>query len=251
MQGWIKLHRKVKEHWIYQEKRVFSKFEAWIDLLTRANHKDNKVVLGNELIDIKKGELITSIRKLCDEWKWSNTKVISFLNLLQKDEMIVYKSDTKKTVVTIVNYGIYHDSEIEETSQKHHDNDTEASRKHTDKNVKNVKNDKEVYTSKIKDLLSHFSAIDNFITLNKNYWDVIRETRTHGKVAESVVYKNMEKWLKYDLSVVEYSLKEHIQNHKGKKEEYTIGIMRGTAVEDVKQKSNNRTERKVVDFDVR
>jgi len=143
-QGWIKLHRKIREHWIYQDDRVFSRYEAWTDLLMRANYKDTKVLLGNELLEVKRGQFITSIRKLCETWQWSNTKVNSFLKLLEQDGMIAYKSDTKKTVITIAKYDIYHDMNTTETSQKHHENDTEASRKHTEKNLKNLKNSKEV-----------------------------------------------------------------------------------------------------------
>ena len=110
----------------------------------RANHKDTKVLLGNELIEVKRGQFITSIRKLCDEWNWSNTKVKNFLKLLEQDEMITHKSDTKKTVITIVNYGVYHDREEIETTPKRHEGDTKATREHTDKNDKECsKNDKE------------------------------------------------------------------------------------------------------------
>ena len=42
MQGYIKIHRKIQECWLWQDK--FSKGQAWIDLLLRANHKDNKIV---------------------------------------------------------------------------------------------------------------------------------------------------------------------------------------------------------------
>ena len=145
--GWIKLHRRIQEHWIYQERRQFSRYEAWIDLLLMANHRENRVLIDNELITVEKGQLITSIRKLCDRWDWSNTKVSNFLKLLQKDEMISYKSDTKKTVINICNYSVYHDSESgendTETTRKHNGNISEAYQKHTNKNVKNVKNDKE------------------------------------------------------------------------------------------------------------
>lgn len=144
MQGWIKIHRRIKEHWTYKEKRVFSKFEAWIDLIMRANHKDTKVLLGNELIELKRGQFITSIRTLCNEWNWSNSKVINFLKLLEKDEMITYKSDTKKTVISVINYSVYHENEEEETTRKHHENETKAKQKHTDKNEKNDKNDKNI-----------------------------------------------------------------------------------------------------------
>src|SRR5699024_9610102 len=109
-------------------------------MLMMANHKDNKFLLGTELIRVKRGQFITSIRKLEERWNWSNTKIKSFLNLLESDEMIVFKSDTKKTVITIGKYDFYHDRETTKTSQKHHKNDTSTSRKHTNNNVKNVKN---------------------------------------------------------------------------------------------------------------
>ena len=134
--GWIKLHRKIQDHWLYNEKRKFSKYEAWLDLLLMANHQDRDVLIDNEISEVKKGDLITSIRTLCERWEWSNTKVKNFLELLQKDSMISYKSDTKKTVITIVKYGVYHDSDSEKTYQKHHENDTETHQKHTNKNLR-------------------------------------------------------------------------------------------------------------------
>jgi len=33
MSGWIKVHRKVQDHWIFKEQREFSRFEAWLDML--------------------------------------------------------------------------------------------------------------------------------------------------------------------------------------------------------------------------
>src|SRR5690625_2370211 len=101
-QGWMKLYIKIKNHGIYDEKISFSSFDTWLDLIMRANHKDRKILLGSEMILVERGQFITSVRKLCDEWSWSNTKVNTFLKLLEQDEMIIYKSDTKKTVITIV-----------------------------------------------------------------------------------------------------------------------------------------------------
>ncbi|MGG3325903.1 Replication protein O [Bacillus velezensis] len=150
MIGWIKLHRSVQDHWIYQEKRKFSKYEAWLDLLMMASHKDNKFVLGNELYDLKRGEFISSIRKLGERWSWSNTKVTQFLDLLKKDEMIDFEKDTKKTLITIVNYGVYHDSDEEKKTVIEHKNDTKATQKHTIKNEKNVKNEKNIKPSRLK-----------------------------------------------------------------------------------------------------
>ena len=147
MAGFIKLYRQLQKNWLWQEKRTFSKAEAWIDILLMVNHSDNKVPAGNELILVKKGSRMTSVRKLCEGWNWSNTKVINFLNLLQNDGMITYKSDTKKTVISVVNWDLYQCINDTKTKQKRHASDTETTREHTNNNEKNEKNDEnEIYS---------------------------------------------------------------------------------------------------------
>jgi len=140
MQGWIKLHRSLHEHWLYKEKRLFSKYEAWIDLLLLANHEDGKVLFGNKLIEIKRGQRVTSIRKLGERWQWSNNKVTQFLHVLKLEGMVSVNSDTKKTTITVENYDSYQDSEDKKKTVKEHQSDTKATVKHTNKNVKNEKN---------------------------------------------------------------------------------------------------------------
>lgn len=143
MDGWIKLHRKIQDHWIYQEKRKFSRYEAWLDMMMMANHKDNKFLLGNELIEVKKGQFITSEIKLMDRWDWGKNKLRLFFDLLVKDGMIIKKSDRKRTTITICNYSIYHDSEINNGLQTDYERTIGRPSADTNKNVKNVKNDKE------------------------------------------------------------------------------------------------------------
>lgn len=140
MGGWIRLHRKIQDHWLYEEKRKFSKFEAWIDMLMMANHKDNKFVLGNELVEVKRGQFVTSELKLMERWGWGKSKLRSFLEILEKDGMIVKISDRKKTTITICNYSVYQDVETENIPQTDHDQTD--SRLSSDTN-NNEKNDKE------------------------------------------------------------------------------------------------------------
>lgn len=187
MKGWIKLHRLIQNHWLYQERRVFSRYEAWLDMLMMANHKDSRVVLGNEFLDVQRGQFITSIRKLCDKWGWSKTKVTQFLKMLESDEMIVYFSDTKKTVITIGKYGFYQASEDSEKTEEGHVEDTEETRKSTNKNDKEIK--KEIYTPQFDEFWSVYprkvsktdaakawntliksgTSIDEIITATRNY----------------------------------------------------------------------------------
>ncbi|BAH17620.1 DnaD domain-containing protein [Macrococcoides caseolyticum] len=161
MAGWISLHRSIEKHWLYEEERKFSRFEAWVDLLLMVNHADNKTMIDGKLVTVKRGQRITSLRKLGDRWNWSLTKVDAFLKLLEEDKMIVLKKDTKKTLVTIVNYDIYQNNDLEkrhrkdsEKTVKEHRKDSEKTQKKTNNNVNkdnNVNNDNKVISSSNND----------------------------------------------------------------------------------------------------
>ncbi|EGQ3902553.1 hypothetical protein GH126_05040 [Staphylococcus pseudintermedius] len=156
MTGWISLHRSIENHWLYQEDRVFSKFEAWLHLLLVANHKDNKVTIGNQLVEVKRGQKLTSVLTLSDLWVWSRTKTNSFLELLKKDNMIDIKKTSKYTLITIVNYDFYqsdegrkkhqieHQKDIKKTSTEHQKDIKKTSTEHqkdTNNNDNNVNNE--------------------------------------------------------------------------------------------------------------
>ena len=153
-EGWIKLHRTIQEHWLWDDE-PFTRGQAFIDLLLMVNHKDKKIMFNGELIEVKKGSKITSLRQLSDRWKWSTNKVKKYLEQLQKDGMINYKCDNKKTLLTIENYSVYQgQGNIEETQKEHRSDteenqkkfksDAEENQKKTNKNDKEyIKNDKE------------------------------------------------------------------------------------------------------------
>ncbi len=137
--GWISIHRQIQSHWVWEDK-PFSKGQAWIDLLMMANHTDKKILLGNELVEVKAGSFITSELKLADKWGWSKTKVRSFMALLENDKMIVQKKDRKKTTITIENYSDFQVLETEKKPQKDHKKTTKKPQKNTNNNVNNDNN---------------------------------------------------------------------------------------------------------------
>lgn len=95
--GWIKLHRKITDHWLWEDK-PFARGQAMIDLLILARYNDQSKYIDGNLETVERGSVITSIRRLCDRWGWSNSKVVKFLKTLENDSIIHVKSDTKKTV---------------------------------------------------------------------------------------------------------------------------------------------------------
>lgn len=154
MTGWISIHRSIEQHWLYEETRKFSRFEAWIDMLLMVNHSDNKTVHDGKLVTVKRGQRITSLRQLSERWSWSTTKVDAFLKLLESDGMIEVKKDTKKTLLTIVNYDFYQSDEgrkkhINDTEkiQNKNKNDSNQNQKKTNNNDNNVNNENNVVVS--------------------------------------------------------------------------------------------------------
>lgn len=150
MAGWVKVYRDIQNCWIWDDK-PFSRGQAWIDLILMVNHEDKKIMFNGTLIEIKRGSGITSIRKLSEKWGWSTKKVKHYLEQLQQDNMVSFKSDSKKTLVTIEKYIVYQSNDLEKKHQsdteeplKKNKGKTEEKQKKTNKNDKEyIKNDKE------------------------------------------------------------------------------------------------------------
>ena len=115
--GWISIHRKILKNPIVKMNKSLSRFEAWVWLLLRATYSNQKVVLGSDIYHLKSGEILTSQVKLCKEFKWGNSKLRTFLNLLEKDNMIQVKTNKKLTMITIINYEQLQDIQITNKSQ--------------------------------------------------------------------------------------------------------------------------------------
>lgn len=107
MDGWISVHRKIQENWIWNCKEPYDKRSAWIDLLLSVNHKKASVNFDNEIYEIEPGQMITSLTKLAKKWRWSRHKVSDYLRTLEKERMLVQVRDSKKTLISIENYGKY------------------------------------------------------------------------------------------------------------------------------------------------
>lgn len=127
MSGWIKIHRSITNHWLYTEKRVFSKFEAWNDILLTVNYTDAKTIIKGSIYEVKRGQSILSLDSWSKRWNWDKSKVRRFLNTLQLDNMIVIKSDTVTTQLTVCNYESYQgERNADETQMKRKRNASET-----------------------------------------------------------------------------------------------------------------------------
>lgn len=102
--GYIPLSRKFFEHELWQEPRVFSRAEAFADLLRRTRFEANTstILIGAQSVEIRRGEVVASIRFLAKNWGWSKNKVDKFLDYLVDNGMITKRKpyETEKRTIT-------------------------------------------------------------------------------------------------------------------------------------------------------
>lgn len=146
MAGWVKIHRSIQDHWIWENP---VKLKWWLDLIMMANHQENKILINGELVTIEAGERQTSEDKLSARWGVSRNTVRKFLALLEKDGMIsLKKSRQSGTTYKVLNYNVYqgfseekkHQTEQRTEQQKDNAVNNEL---HINKNEKNEKNIKD------------------------------------------------------------------------------------------------------------
>ena len=107
--NYLMLSRKLLSNELWKERRVFSKAEAWIDILftVRYSEKPDFVPFGYNTLICHRGESLKSIETWATRWGWSKSKVVRFFGMLKKRNMIETQSETVTTRLTVCNYELY------------------------------------------------------------------------------------------------------------------------------------------------
>lgn len=114
-EGFIKLNRKIFQNRFWRTARVFSEFEAWVDLISRARFEEPSeyryIDALKKTIEIKNGQDAASIRLLASRWGWGERKVRTFLKYLQSEKMIDVSSDAGVNIITLCNFAKYNSND--------------------------------------------------------------------------------------------------------------------------------------------
>ena len=141
--GYIKLWRKIQDSSLWKAKRVFSKAEAWIDILMEMRHSDktDEVLIGNKMITCKQYQCIKSLDTWAERWGWTDKYAVRrFLILLSDMGKIKTENVIKTTRITVLNAGIYNNSCNASATDLQQTCNASATDLQPDKNVKNEKN---------------------------------------------------------------------------------------------------------------
>ena len=107
--GYLALYRKIQDHPFYKEARIFSKYEAWIDILMEVQHstEPKDVIIGMTCHICNYGESLKSVKTWSKRWGWTESKTRRYFILLENMNQIRTKSDGKTTRLSVINYSVY------------------------------------------------------------------------------------------------------------------------------------------------
>jgi hypothetical protein len=135
--GFICLHRSIRDHWIYKDDR---KLRWWLEILMECNHTDQKVSLGFELVDCRRGQSLNSLKTWSKLFRVDVSTVRRFFSLLEDDKMITIENVVKTTRLTVCNYDSYNGNRHATQSQSNRDTISKQSQSNTNNNANNDNN---------------------------------------------------------------------------------------------------------------
>ena len=146
MTGWICLYRKIEKNPLWTSEK-FTRGQAWVDLILLANHTDGYIIVHGHKIPVKRGQVGWSELRLSERWKWSRSRVRTFIKLLESEQQVIQLKSFKSSIITIVNYDKYQNVNIKKTATEQQEDSKKTAteqQKDTNNNYKQLNNDKQV-----------------------------------------------------------------------------------------------------------
>jgi len=142
MSGWIKVHRKMRGHWVMNDPRHAA---GWLAILMHVNYRPAEVPIGAHIYHLEAGESCRSVGTWADvlPGKWTRANVRTFLKLLENAKMITTRSTNKTTILKVVNYDTYQTCQpAEQPSNNHQTTSSQPATNQQPTTVKEVKTGK-------------------------------------------------------------------------------------------------------------
>ena len=174
MSGYISLHRKLLDWEWYNDNNTKVLF---IHCLLKANWEDKNW----QGILIKRGSFITSIETLSNELNLTFQNIRTSLSKLEKTNEIVKISTNKNTLLTLVKYDEYQNTEVKVTNEQQTNNKQLT----TTNNINNI-NNKLLSEIEISDVEV---SLQNYFIIAKNFQELFIRNLTEKSIS-TVTQKN-------------------------------------------------------------
>ena len=212
---YILIHRKITDWQWYQDSNTKSLF---IDLLLDANYEDSKV----GLLVIKRGQCLTSLKRIHERTGLTYQQIRTSLNKLEKSQEINKQITNRYSIITINNYNDYQDCNKQITNKQQTNNNIKENKENKEIKKESISKDilkKESLENKYFDSLKVNTIFNEFLELRKKIKAVNSERAINTLINKLNNYDEDTQYKMIENSIVNswkdvYELKE--QKTKGK-----------------------------------
>lgn len=240
MEGWVKIHRKILDNPISCKDSDY--LAVWIYLLLNATHKEYDALFKGKRITLQKGQLITGTISISKKMNINKDKVQRILKSFENDKQITQQTSNKNRLISIINWNEYQDIDKQNDKQVINKCETTDKQLITNKNVKNIKNDKNVVVSDscVDDLQEIIDFYNNNIGIITPYATELFDSYLKD-MAKDLIVLAMKKSVEADKRNINY-IKAILNNWNNKK----ITTVEQAEEENKKHKKNNSTTDKLL-----
>lgn len=101
----MKLPRSFFMDEMWKERRVYSRAEAWLDVVNMRAHDRTEVMIGGCRQEVGEDECAVSVRWLAMRWQWSEKAVRTFVKYLTERGMIETRRGVNATIIRVMDWG--------------------------------------------------------------------------------------------------------------------------------------------------
>lgn len=181
--GWISIHRKLREHSRYQDSEWV---HLWVELLLRATHTSVKKVFDYKEITLKPGELLCSRKSLSKATGIKEHKIETRLKQMENAQQIRQQGGVTNRLISILKWGDHQGKLQPNAPRLLHDTSTDTPRDST--NNKGNKGNKDNKSTIVDDmrmrLLKIFTLLPRASRSSKEdaAWNKIKDDITPEEV---------------------------------------------------------------------
>jgi hypothetical protein len=155
MSGFIKLYRNQETFEFLKNDKLF---RFWCYLQLKATYKSNVAIVGYQQIELKPGQLIFGRKKAAKETGLSEQNIRTCINSLISTNKITIKTTTKFSIISIINWECYQNSEAENNQVINQQSNKQLTNNQpTTNHIQEVKEIKEGKEDKRRDFFFNFS----------------------------------------------------------------------------------------------
>jgi hypothetical protein len=103
-QSWVCVHRQILDNPIFKNDKLFRVF---MYCLLKASHSNNDQLVGDAIVHVKKGELVSGRKAISRDTNLTEMNVRTALEKLKKLKILTIKSTNKYSIISIVNWSFY------------------------------------------------------------------------------------------------------------------------------------------------